>query len=517
MIDMFAAARGSLCALLVFSPVAMSGEGSAHPDLSDREPKRPTGNALATLQPVAIAAGNGHSLVLAADGTVWRWGEHQGLVSVPSYADSALTPVQVGGLSDVVAIAAGWRFSLALLEDGTVRAWGRNPHGQLGDASYVSTETPVTVLAQDGNTTKVLGGIVAIAVGEDHALALQDTGLIWAWGRNDKGQLGVGPSPILPMQTSLDVNLAVPLPTLSNVRSVAAATSYSLAVTHSGEVYRWGWNYPTDDYFPVLIPGLTDVTAVVGGSAHSAALLTDGTVSAWGNDDYGQLGYGTLSDVTAIAAFSGEHTLALLADGTVQGWGRNDVGQLGNADNVRAQKLPVEAKLQRLQLPPLPGTFGVTRIAAGFEHSLALDEACNAVWAWGANYAGQLGNSTRDESNVPTPVTLGGGVFNDTSTTTANSGCYLLGAVKNGNGEGTVSEAGGLISCGRGCSRAYARYARPVVGPSTVTLTAAARQGSRFTGWGEACAAAGAGMTATINVTRSTLCTATFETEVASD
>ena len=46
-----------------------------------------------------------------------------------------LMPVQVSSLTGVIAIAAGESHSLALNSNGTVWAWGRNNYGQLGDGT----------------------------------------------------------------------------------------------------------------------------------------------------------------------------------------------------------------------------------------------------------------------------------------------------------------------------------------------------------------------------------------------
>ena len=48
---------------------------------------------------------------------------------------AALCPVQVPGLTGVVAVAAGYYHSLAVKTDGTVWAWGDNDYGQLGDGT----------------------------------------------------------------------------------------------------------------------------------------------------------------------------------------------------------------------------------------------------------------------------------------------------------------------------------------------------------------------------------------------
>jgi putative cell wall-binding protein len=108
----------------------------------------------------------------------------------------------------------------------------------------------------------------------------------------------------------------------------------------------------------------------VGGSAAFAAPVgvqpgtspTSGMVAAWGDNTFGESSVPSgLSGVTAIAA-GGSHSLALKSDGTVVGWGAN-----ANA-----------------QLPVPLGLSGVTTIAAGLAHSLAL-KSDGTVVAWGYN------------------------------------------------------------------------------------------------------------------------------------
>src|SRR5438445_7369645 len=79
--------------------------------------------------------------------------------------------------------------------------------------------------------------------------------------------------------------------------------------------------------------------------------------------------------------------------GTVSAWGGNFVGQLGNGTNTDSNT-PVEVS----------GLSGVTAIAAGIIHSLAL-KTDGTVWGWGNNANGQLGNGTNTNSNTPVQVT----------------------------------------------------------------------------------------------------------------
>jgi alpha-tubulin suppressor-like RCC1 family protein len=97
--------------------------------------------------------------------------------------------------------------------------------------------------------------------------------------------------------------------------------------------------------------------------------------------------------ITAIAA-GGFHSLALTSTGAVLAWGRNVSGQLGNGTTTDSNT-PVAVSA--------PATSGITAIAAGDGHSLAVTST-GAVLAWGFNADGELGNGTTTDSNTPVAV-----------------------------------------------------------------------------------------------------------------
>ena len=80
-------------------------------------------------------------------------------------------------------MAAGTSHTLAVKTDGTVWAWGLNDKGQLGDGTTTTRLSPVQV----GSYYVT----VSVSAGETHSLAL-DTDLLWAWGDNKYGQIGDG-------------------------------------------------------------------------------------------------------------------------------------------------------------------------------------------------------------------------------------------------------------------------------------------------------------------------------------
>ena len=265
---------------------------------------------------------------------------------VVAWGTNAAVPADISG---VVAIAAGDDHSVALRADGTVVAWGMNDYGQ--------TNVPAT-----------LSNVIAVAAGGRHCLALKRDGTMVGWGHNYNGQA----SP----------------PGIAGVRAIAGGNSFSTAVTAGGEIIAWGNGYGGAVATPVDV---TNATSVAAGQYHGIALRADGTVSGWGDDQYGEAtGPMSVSHVTAVAAghcnsivlkdngtvvafginFANQtnvppgvskvvsiatqygRCLVAKSDGTVQGWGLNDRGQT---------------------IPPFALT-NIVQVAAGMYHSLALEE-----------------------------------------------------------------------------------------------------------------------------------------------
>ena len=144
----------------------------------------------------AIACGALHTIALKGDGTVWTWGNNGvGQLGDGTETDR-LTPLQVlgtggvGFLTGITAIAGGVFYTIAIKEDGTVWTWGDNSFGQLGNGTDIEGRTPLQVLGLGG--VGFLTGIVAIAAGGSHTVALKGDRTVWAWGNNGNGQLGDG-------------------------------------------------------------------------------------------------------------------------------------------------------------------------------------------------------------------------------------------------------------------------------------------------------------------------------------
>jgi alpha-tubulin suppressor-like RCC1 family protein len=370
---------------------------------------------------IAIAAGNdaygssewsggGFSLALSSDGTVWAWGENEYGQLGNNSTTNGLVPVQVAGptgsgaLTGITAITTGFGFSLALASDGTVWTWGNNSTGQLGNNSTTDSSIPVQVVGSNG--TGALSGIIAIAAGTDYTsswggfgMALASDGTVWAWGANGFGELG----------DNSTAYSSVPVQVLGSAGSgniaISAGYGFSAVLASNGEIWAAGENF--------------------GGNLGHAP-DTDGDFVS--NDQWcnpiphqvaGANGSGTLSGITSIAAGGGNSfCLALASNGTVWAWGTNNSGYLGHAPGTEG-----DYQSYGQWIDPWPNQVvgsngtgalaGITAIAASGGDiyggsSLALDSN-GAVWAWGTNSNGQLGNGSTTDSSTPVQVVGPGG------------------------------------------------------------------------------------------------------------
>jgi alpha-tubulin suppressor-like RCC1 family protein len=203
-----------------------------------------------------------------------------------------LTPVFVGGLTNVVSISAGYYHTAAVKADGTVWAWGLDNVGQLGnDTAHGDSWTPVQVTTPTGPLT----GARRVDCGAYFCLAVLQDGTVRGWGHNYLGELGDG--------TQIERPQAV------------------------------------------VVPNLWDIKAVAGGGGFTLALRADATVLASGQNNAGQLGnnttttrytflpvtgftYGSLTPVLDAIAAGEDHSIARWGEVT-WGWGKNTNGQVG--------------------------------------------------------------------------------------------------------------------------------------------------------------------------------------------
>ncbi|CAN8259829.1 unnamed protein product [Cochlearia groenlandica] len=132
---------------------------------------------------------------------------------------------------DVSLIATGHYHSLAVTSNGEIWAWGRNEEGQLGRiGSRDSRSEPKRVKGLEGLIVRsaFASGVVSAAIGDD--------GSLWVWGKSKRGQLGLGNGVIQALVPSKVETLAQ-----EHIVKVALGWGHALALTVDGKVYGWGY------------------------------------------------------------------------------------------------------------------------------------------------------------------------------------------------------------------------------------------------------------------------------------
>ena len=372
--------------------------------------------------PAAIAAGAYFNLVAVATAPALAWGSNSyGQLgtgdntpsNLPRLVDVPADLAGVMGELDLVYLENGYNHSLGVTTSGEVYAWGDNTYGQLGNGQMGTTSNVPVKVQMPADTT-----VLMVAGGQYHSAALTNDGRVFTWGRNNRGQLGLGDSAPGQVSTPQQVNN---LPAAA--RDLSSHNLHTLAVI-GGDVYAWGDNSwgqvgdgTTGNIRTAPVKVMSKAFRVGAGGTHSIAVDMYGKLWGWGYNYYGQLGAGDsgagsdkLTPTAAVmpgqytdtkfrAVATGlTHSMALSEDGVVFTCGNNSNGQLGNGalTAINPEYNPIDATGL-----PANTTFGA--IGAGHFHSLTTTLQGKA-YAWGSNANGQLGTGQAGNARNPSPL-----------------------------------------------------------------------------------------------------------------
>lgn len=411
-------------------------------------------------------AGANYNLAIRQDGTLWGWG-------------SLAPALHVGTPSIPTELGHGWRWRSAVLQDnaliaiqddGTLWAWGELPRssGQtwLTDLpqpvapgrhwhtlvsempSVLSPSSRTLARADDGTLWLFSRGMDQPAirtrpgrVGTDSDWQSVSAGDGWSMGRRTDGSLwSWGSAPYFPTNAVTSGSPAVIRPIEPGTRwaSAAAGVVRGFGIQSDGTLWQWGrsfryfggaWVVPpqigggnehgggTPVWMPAQSPPPVFVPQPFGPAAmwidfqqgrdHGLGLQTDGSLWEWG------LFPRPLQDTVATRAAANvaqqvgdghhwvkirtgaNHNLAVDQNGALYGWGYNESGQVGDG-SLADRMVPV----------PLTDGSAWRDMAAGDHHSLGITTD-GTLWAWGDNSRGQLGGISSTNSMAPVAVPTG--------------------------------------------------------------------------------------------------------------
>ena len=346
----------------------------------------------------SIAAGVAHSCGVVTNGTVFCWGSNEfGRLGDGTTLSSSI-PREVSGISTAHQIASKWAHTCALLSEGTVRCWGANSDGQLGDGTRNDSQTPIVV--------KGVSNAIKVAVGIAHSCALLKDGTVTCWGTHNYGVRGM---------TSFNSPTPTAVAGIDSAIDITAGRNHSCVLLNGGKVNCWGSNILRQlgnrrfrrgaSNKPVDVDGVSNATAISAGFFHTCAVLADGTVTCWSasyvKDFFGirlsnsPSAPAQVVGIPTVKAFmsGGGHNCAIVSDGSALCWGANGAGQLGDTTETDKSLEPVRAK----------DINSLIDIAVGGAHTCAVLSDSTA-WCWGNNSVGQLGDGKIAESSPPAPV-----------------------------------------------------------------------------------------------------------------
>lgn len=314
------------------------------------------------------------AMALKFDGTAWNWG--------PIAADGVgrSTPTQVGLNTTYTKLSNSMGALVLLTSSEDVYQWGTV---FVQEAGFVGTSSPVLLgydprypAISDLSSPAIVGSSTwsKIDGGTSFALAIDNTGKLYAWGANSVNQVGDS--------TTVNRNSPILLDSGSWL-AISAGFDHSLAIRSDNTLWTWG-NGPSIG----LVTEPQSWLYISAGNNHSLGIRDNGSLWAWGLNSAGQLGlFNTINRSSPVQVMSGSFASAYSSSsfsmvidsiGRLFTWGLNSSGQLGNQSTTN-KSYPIQIT-----------TKSWSQITGGVDHTLGIDNL-GKLYGWGQYTTGQTG------------------------------------------------------------------------------------------------------------------------------
>ncbi|CAF3124208.1 unnamed protein product [Rotaria sp. Silwood2] len=310
----------------------------------------------------------------------------------------------------IIHLAAGDRHTIIVTESGRAYSFGDNNSGQLGLGHINHTDKISCIKGLKLFNTKEK--IILAACGRDSSLVATNQGSLYAFGLNNRCQLGFEakePTIIYPYPVKIEYFRST-----MSWKQISMGAEHTCVLNNDGVVYVWGLNEDGQcgqarKHNVIRIPTELQleypVVAISCGYYHTALITEGGRLFLFGNNHDGQLGYSisteyvgsfeiSLPDPVKAVACGNQHTVVLTCKGEVYTCGQGDCGQLGLGPNVQ---IAADFKV----LENLPKSF--TAIAAGKAHTAILTHNGD-IYVFGDAKYGKLSYEIYSNEFVPRSI-----------------------------------------------------------------------------------------------------------------
>jgi alpha-tubulin suppressor-like RCC1 family protein len=300
--------------------------------------------------PIQVSCGQGHTVVLMSDGTLYVCGYNNGQLGIEGvYSVPILTQMTTTNIlgKTPIQVACNFQHTVVLMSDGTIYSCGETD-GWLG----IQGVNQAPILTQM-TTTNIIGKTpIQVACGFQHTVVLMSDGTLFGCGHNYYSQLGIQgvyQAQILTQMTTTNIIGKTPIQVscsmFHTVVLMSDGTIYSCGINSDGQLGIQGVNQAQilTQMTTTNIIGKTPIQ-ISCGQDHTVVLMSDGTLYACGSNGNLQLSIEGVNEVPILTqmtttnipsgivpiqvACGQYHTVVLMSDGTLFGCGYNNDGQL---------------------------------------------------------------------------------------------------------------------------------------------------------------------------------------------